>query len=87
MQDNRCLWLIDEALKSADPQHQKCLGENCGKADKFAEPKSKKSIKNMKFVSVYHEYEKVKVTSLDESEGLKRSIYEGLLNRMYKQTE
>lgn len=94
IQDNKCSWLINEALKRADPQQRKCLEDNYGKKDEIAEQKVKKVYDDMKLESVYREYEDVKVAEirevisrLDESEGLKRSIFEGFLDKIYKRTK
>ena len=94
IQDNKCSWLINEALKRADPQQKRSLEDNYGKKNKVAEQRVKEVYDDMKLESVYREYEEVKVaeirdviSKLDESEGLKQSIFQGFLDKIYKRTK
>ena len=91
IQDNKCSWLINEALKRAIPQQRKALEDNYGKKDKSAETKVKEMYNEMDLENVYRKYEDQKVGqirdaifSIDESEGLKKSIFEGFLIKIHK---
>ena len=91
IQDNKCSWLINEALKRANPQQRKTLEGNYGKKNKSAETKVKGMYHEMDLEKVYRKYEDEKVgqireaiLSIDESEGLKKSIFEGFLNKIHK---
>ena len=94
IQDNKCSWLINEALKRATPQQRKILEDNYGRKDASAEARVKEVYKEMDLESIYRVYEDEKVAqikqainSIDESEGLKKSIFEGFLNKIYKRTK
>lgn len=91
IQDNKCSWLINEALKSASPSQKKVLEENYGRKDVNAEAKVKKVYSEMNLDAVYRKYEEEKVQqirvlidSIDESEGMKKTIFEGFLSKIYK---
>ena len=91
IRDNKCSWLINEALKRANPQQRKTLEDNYGKKYKSAETKVKEMYTKMDLENVYRKYEDEKVgqireaiLSIDESEGLKKSIFEGFLNKIHK---
>ena len=94
IQDNKCSWLINEALKRASPEQRNVLEDNYGKKNKSAEGKVKEVYHEMDLESVYRKYEDEKVGqikeaiyAIDESEGLKRGIFEGFLNKIYKRTK
>ena len=94
IQDNKCSWLINEALKRASPQQRTALEENYGKKNKSAEAKVKEVYDEMELEGVYRKYEDEKVGqireaiyAIDESEGLKKSIFEGFLNKIYKRSK
>lgn len=94
IQDNKCSWLINEALKRASPQQRKALEDNYGKKNQSAETKVKEVYNEMDLEKVYRKYEDEKVGqireviySIDESEGLKKSIFEGFLNKIHKRTK
>ena len=94
IQDNKCSWLINEALKRASPQQRKALEDNYGKKDKSAEAKVKEVYNEMDLEKVYRKYEDKKVAeireaiySIDESDGLKKSIFEGFLRKIHKRTK
>ena len=94
IQDNKCSWLINEALKRASAQQRQALEDNYGRKDQKAEAKVKEVYQEMDLERVYREYENEKVGqikeaiyAIDESEGLKRSIFEGFLQKIYKRTK
>ncbi len=94
IQDNKCSWLINEALKRASPQQRKALEDNYGKKDKSAEIRVKEVYNEIDLEKVYRRYEDEKVGqikeaiySIDESEGLKKSIFEGFLSKIHKRTK
>ncbi len=94
IQDNKCSWLINEALKRASPKQRKAIEDNYGKKDLSAETKVKEVYNEMDLEMVYRKYEDEKVGqikeaiySIDETEGLKKSIFEGFLNKIHKRTK
>lgn len=93
IQDNKCSWLINEALKRSSPSQQQILEENYGRKNAIAEAKVKHVYAEMNLDAVYRQYEDEKIgqikgliDSIDESEGLKKSIFEGFLQKIYKRT-
>ncbi|KAI4213896.1 MAG: hypothetical protein LQ351_003591 [Letrouitia transgressa] len=94
IQDNKCSWLINEALKRSTAQQRQILEENYGQKNADAEAKVKAVYEEMDLDAVYKDYEAEKVrqireliNSIDESEGLKKSIFEGFLDKIYKRTK
>lgn len=91
IQDNKCSWLINQALKLASPSQRTTLEENYGQKDAAKEAEVKKVYAELKLDEVYRKYEEDKVAEIrkmisqvDESEGLKKEVFEGFLAKIYK---
>ncbi|MCJ1310378.1 Farnesyl pyrophosphate synthetase [Agyrium rufum] len=91
IQDNKCSWVVNEALTRASESQRKTLDENYGRKDKECEERCKVVFKDLDIEGVYRDYEEARVSEIrkmienvDESEGLKRSIYESFLGKIYK---
>ena len=91
IQDNKCSWLINQALTHASPQQRTILDQNYGRKDKDKEAEVKKVYAELKLEEKYKAYEEEKVAEIrkliegvDESEGLKKSVFEGFLAKIYK---
>lgn len=94
IQDNKCSWLINQALDRASPEQRKVLDECYGRKDGGMEAEVKKVYKELELEKVYAEYEQKAVgeirgmiAKVDEGEGLKRSVFEGFLAKIYKRTK
>lgn len=94
IQDNKCSWLVNQALKRADKEQRAVLEENYGRKDKDKEAKVKTVFDELKLDQVYHEYEEDKVgeirkmiDAVDESEGLKKEVFEEFLRKIYKRSK
>ncbi|KAI7575742.1 Farnesyl pyrophosphate, partial [Hortaea werneckii] len=94
IQDNKCSWLINQALKICNSEQRQVLEANYGKKDKECETKVKKVFDELKLEQVYKEYEeqrvgelREKIATLDESEGLKKEVFEEFLRKIYKRTK
>lgn len=94
IQDNKCSWLVNQALKMCSSDQRQVLEENYGKKDKECEKKVKVVFDELKLQQVYQEYEEQRVgelreriASLDESEGLKKEVFEEFLRKIYKRTK
>ncbi|CAK4030958.1 Farnesyl pyrophosphate synthase [Lecanosticta acicola] len=94
IQDNKCSWLINQALKIATPEQRKVLEQNYGKKDSKAEDEVKKVFNEMELDKVYAKYEeervaeiREKIAKMDESEGLKKEIFEEFLRKIYKRSK
>lgn len=91
IQDNKCSWLVNQALKRCTPEQRKILEENYGRKDSAKEAKVKELFEELNLKKVYTDYEdekvaniKDKIEAVDESEGLKKSVFEAFLAKIYK---
>ncbi|KAI1178501.1 farnesyl pyrophosphate synthetase [Nemania sp. FL0916] len=92
--DNKCSWLVNQALKIATPEQRRVLEEHYGRKDKAHEAEIKKLYDDMNLEKLYQDYEeksvselKTKVAQIDESEGLKKEIFEVFLSKIYKRSK
>lgn len=92
--DNKCSWLVNQALKRCTPEQRKVLNENYGIKDEAKEKKVKELWKELKLDQVYAEFEEERVGALrkmiaetDESEGLKKEVFESFLKKIYKRSK
>ena len=92
IQDNKCSWVVNEALARCSPEQRRVVDENYGQDGK--EERVKEVFRELKLEAVWHEYEESMVAQIrqliaevDESEGLKREIFEGFLNKIYKRSK
>ncbi|KAI1084163.1 terpenoid synthase [Whalleya microplaca] len=92
--DNKCSWLVNQALKIATPEQRKTLEDHYGKKDKAHEAEIKKLYNELKLEQLYQEYEEKsvadlrrKIAQLDESEGLKKEVFETFLSKIYKRSK
>ncbi|KAI9779567.1 MAG: Farnesyl pyrophosphate synthetase [Candelina submexicana] len=91
IQDNKCSWLINQALQHASPSQRSVLEANYGQKDSSKEKEVKKIYEELKLDEKYRAFEEEKVGEIrkmieevDESEGLKKSVFEGFLAKIYK---
>ncbi|KAI4171630.1 MAG: hypothetical protein LQ343_004108 [Gyalolechia ehrenbergii] len=94
IQDNKCSWVINQALERANPEQRKILDECYGRKDREKEAKVKKVFLDLDLEKVYLEYEETVVgkireliAKVDESEGLKKEVFEQFLKKIYKRTK
>ncbi|KAI8627645.1 terpenoid synthase [Xylariaceae sp. FL1651] len=92
--DNKCSWLVNQALKRATPEQRKILEDHYGKKDKTHEAEIKKLYNDMKLEQVYQDYEeksvselRTKIDQIDESSGLKKGVFEAFLSKIYKRSK
>jgi len=92
--DNKCSWLINKALAICTPEQRKILDENYGRKNKENEAIVKKLYDELKLEQIYHDYEEARVgeikkliAQVDESEGLKKTVFESFLNKIYKRSK
>jgi farnesyl diphosphate synthase len=92
--DNKCSWLVNQALQRATPEQRKVLEENYGHKDKAKEMAVKKLYDEMGLEQIYKDYEEKRVTEIreliatvDESEGLKKTVFESFLGKIYKRSK
>lgn len=94
IQDNKCSWLINQALKIASPQQRAVLDENYGRKDMECEKKVKKIYEELQLDKIYQQYEekqveilKEKISKIDESDGLKKEVFDEFLRKIYKRSK
>jgi farnesyl diphosphate synthase len=92
--DNKCSWLVNQALQIATPEQRKVLEENYGQKNKEKEAAVKKLFDELKLEQRYQDYEEKRVAEIrslidkvDESEGLKKSVFESFLGKIYKRSK
>lgn len=94
IQDNKCSWLINQALEMVTPEQRKLLDEAYGRKDAALEAKVKVLYNELKLEQHYKDFEEKRVTELrqkisavDESEGLKKEIFSAFLDKIYKRSK
>lgn len=91
IKDNKCSWLVNQALEIATPEQRKILEDNYGQKDDAKEAVIKKLYDDMKLKQRYEEFEerranelRAMIDKIDESSGLKKSVFETFLGKIYK---
>jgi farnesyl diphosphate synthase len=91
IQDNKCTWLVCQALMRCSIAQRKVIDLNYGIHNADAEIAVKKLYADMQLTQVYHEYEDAAVaqiqrsiTSLDERDGLRRTVFEEFLRKIHR---
>jgi farnesyl diphosphate synthase len=94
IKDNKCSWLVNQALLRATPEQRKLLDEDYGRKDDAKEARVKKLFNEMGLQQVYQAYEEKRVGEIrkmiarvDESEGLKKEVFETFLKKIEKRTK
>ncbi|KAG9234697.1 farnesyl diphosphate synthase [Amylocarpus encephaloides] len=92
--DNKCSWLVNKALENLSAEQRKILEDNYGRKEKANELVVKKLYDDLQLEQKYKEYEeervsaiREKISKVDESEGLKMSVFESFLNKIYKRSK
>lgn len=94
IQDNKCSWLVNQALKKVTPEQRKILEENYGQKDSEKEAKVKALYHELELQKFYEQWEeervaeiRSKIDQVDESEGLKKEVFEAFLKKIYKRSK
>ena len=92
--DNKCSWLINQALARANPEQRSVLDESYGRKDGKMEKRVKEIFDVLKLEDVYEEYQektvgeiRARIQNLDESGGLKKELFEAVLAKIYKRSK
>lgn len=92
--DNKCSWLVNQALAICTPEQKKILEDNYGRKDKDKEAIVKKLYDELNLEKLYKDYEEKvvgeirdKIAKIDESDGLKSSVFEAFLAKIYKRSK
>ena len=94
IQDNKCSWLVNQALRKVNSEQRKLLEENYGRKDAAKEAKVKALYHELKLSEFYEQWEeervadlRAKIAKVDESEGLKKEVFETFLQKIYKRSK
>mmetsp|Transcript_36256 Transcript_36256/g.47817 ORF Transcript_36256/g.47817 Transcript_36256/m.47817 type:complete len:477 (-) Transcript_36256:304-1734(-) len=91
IQDNKCSWLVVQALDMANDKERKLLEENYGKDDNGRVQKVKELYKKFGLKEKFDAYEEQSYKDinelLDSVEGLPREIFDLLLGKIYKRSK
>ena len=94
IKDNKCGWLINQALLICTPAQRKVLDDNYGHKDDAKEAKVKELYNELQLEKRYQDYEEKRVgeirhmiAAIDESEGLKKGVFEVFLAKIYKRSK
>ncbi|KAJ5153196.1 uncharacterized protein N7482_009674 [Penicillium canariense] len=92
--DGKCSWLAVQALERCNAEQRLLLEENYGRKEAAHERKIKDLYDELKLDEVYAQYEDAKVAEIrqmiddvDESEGLKKSVFTEFLRKIYKRNK
>jgi farnesyl diphosphate synthase len=92
--DNKCSWLVNQALTIVTPEQRRVLEENYGRKDKDKEAAVKKLYDELKLEQRYKDYEEKVVgeirgmiAKVDEAQGLKKGVFETFLDKIYKRSK
>lgn len=94
IQDNKCSWLVNQALKRCNAEQRSVLEQNYGRKNEDSEAKVKVVFNELQLEKVYQEYEeervgeiRKKIDQIDESGGLKKEVFEEFLRKIYKRSK
>ena len=94
IKDNKCGWLINQALLICTPEQRKILDANYGQKDDAKEAVVKKLYTELQLEQRYRDYEEKRVTELrkmitmvDEGQGLKKEVFESFLAKIYRRSK
>ncbi|KAK4105082.1 putative farnesyl pyrophosphate protein [Parathielavia hyrcaniae] len=92
--DNKCSWLVNQALAIVTPEQRRVLADNYGRKDKDNEAVIKKLYDELKLEQRYKDYEEKVVgeirdliAKIDETQGLKKGVFEAFLAKIYKRSK
>ncbi|KAL6722029.1 Farnesyl pyrophosphate synthetase [Lecanora helva] len=92
--DNKCSWLINQALVKASPEQRSVLDVSYGRKDGKMERRVKAVFDELKLDAVYEEYqeqtvEKIRgmISKVDEGEGLTKGLFEAVLAKIYRRNK
>jgi farnesyl diphosphate synthase len=92
--DNKCSWLVNQALAIVTPEQRRVLEENYGRKDKDKEAVIKKLYNDLNLEQRYKDYEekavgevRALIDKIDESKGMKKGVFEAFLGKIYKRTK
>ncbi|KAK3905325.1 farnesyl pyrophosphate synthase [Staphylotrichum tortipilum] len=92
--DNKCSWLVNQALAIVTPEQRRVLEENYGRKNKDNEAAVKKLYDELQLEQRYKDYEekvvgdlRALIAKIDEAQGLKKGVFEAFLGKIYKRSK
>lgn len=94
IKDNKCSWVVNQALLKATPAQREVLDKHYGRKDDASEQVVKDLFAEMGIQAIYEAYEedvvgklRAQIAQVDESRGLKRDVLTAFLNKVYKRSK
>ena len=92
IQDNKCGWLVVQALKRCDDSQRKIIEENYGKKDAECEKRVKELYVALEMESVYKKYEEESYAELraiieSKDNTLPPELFGAMLKKIYKRSK
>eukprot|EP00884_Botryococcus_braunii_P004540 jgi/Botrbrau1/14087/Bobra.182_3s0033.1 len=91
IQDNKCSWLVVQALERANPAQKKILEENYGRDDEKAIEAVKALYRDLDIKTVYEKYEQESYEKLQKliygQKSLPPALFDVLLNKIHKRSK
>jgi len=91
IQDNKCSWLVVQALNKCDTKQRSLLEQNYGKWDDKKVAKVKQLYRDLGLIQQYENYEEAFYKSiqakLDQVSLMPRDVFELLLKKIYKRSK
>ena len=91
IQDNKCSWLVVQALDRATPKQRKVLEDHYGKHDEASVKKVKQLFAEMDLEALFLKYEEESYARiqalLSAAQDLPTEVFEFLLRKIYKRSK
>lgn len=94
IKDNKCSWVVNQALLKVTPAQRQLLDDNYGKKDDVSEKRVKDLFTELEIPRIYEEYEesivaklRAQIAAVDESRGLKKDVLNSFLGKVYKRSK
>jgi len=93
IQDNKCSWLVNQALKICTPEQRQILNDNYGQNDPAKIQKIKDLYKELKIEELYKQYEEDSYKRISEMISkvdpnvINPDVFTKFMNRIYKRTK
>ncbi|KAG5983129.1 hypothetical protein E4U54_006283, partial [Claviceps lovelessii] len=94
IKDNKCSWLVNQAIEMVTPEQRKTLEDNYGQSSDDKEAAVKRLYDDLKLKERYEAFEEKRaaeicamIDGIDESEGLKKGVFRAFFDKIYKRTK
>ena len=91
IQDNKCGWLVVQALQRVTPAQRMILQDNYGRHDDACVQKVKALYNELDMTKIFQEYEEKSYqeirSKMSSAEGLPQNVFEFLLTKIYKRSK